>query len=509
MTPTVSIRKALKDPSLLGNVLAGDSWRAWRVLLVASMGERLDDTERAIFLKLTGRDHEPGQRIEEAAFIVGRRGGKSRAMATLAAYLGGLCKHPLVRGEKGVLLCVAPDLRQAAIVLDYATAAFEQSPVLRQLIRNRTVDTLELTNGISVEVRASSFRRLRGPTYVAAICDEAAFWFSDELAANTDAEIVNACRPGLATTGGPLVIASSPYSKMGLVWDLHRQHYGPDGDPLILLAQGASRELNPSLSEAVVARALARDAASARAEYLGQFRDDIAAFIDRERVLACVEHGVFERPPVKGVRYISFTDPSGGSSDSMVCAVGHLDDDMLVVDCVREITAPFDPESATEEIAQMLAPYKVDKTTADRYSGQWCAQAFEKRGIKYEHAEQNCSQLYLEMLPRVNAKTIRLLDHPRAINQICMLERRATRGRGDVIDHPIGAHDDIANAIAGLCGLATAKRSSYDSTLNWVGGPGIDEDWGWVTPPPAVDVRKQLIEQAARRRRWDPQRGWH
>jgi len=509
MTPTVSIRKALKDPSLLGNVLAGDSWRAWRVLLVASMGERLDDTERAIFLKLTGRDHEPGQRIEEAAFIVGRRGGKSRAMATLAAYLGGLCKHPLVRGEKGVLLCVAPDLRQAAIVLDYATAAFEQSPVLRQLIRNRTVDTLELTNGISVEVRASSFRRLRGPTYVAAICDEAAFWFSDELAANTDAEIVNACRPGLATTGGPLVIASSPYSKMGLVWDLHRQHYGPDGDPLILLAQGASRELNPSLSEAVVARALARDAASARAEYLGQFRDDIAAFIDRERVLACVEHGVFERPPVKGVRYISFTDPSGGSSDSMVCAVGHLDDDMLVVDCVREITAPFDPESATEEIAQMLAPYKVDKTTADRYSGQWCAQAFEKRGIKYEHAEQNCSQLYLEMLPRVNAKTIRLLDHPRAINQICLLERRTTRGRGDVIDHPIGAHDDIANAIAGLCGLASAKRSSYDSTLDWVGGPGIDGDYGWVIPPPTVDVRKKLIEQAARRRRWDPQRGWH
>jgi hypothetical protein len=509
MTPTVNIRKALKDPSLLGNVLAGETWRAWRVLLVASMGEALDDIERAIFKKLTGRDREPRQRIEEAAFIVGRRGGKSRAMATLAAYLGGLCKHPLVRGERGIVLCIAPDQRQAGIVLDYATAAFEQSPVLRQLIRNRTVDTLELTNGISVEVRASSFRRLRGPTYVAVICDEAAFWFSDELAANTDAEIVNACRPGLATTGGPLIIASSPYSKMGLVWELHRQHYGPAGDPLILVAQGASRELNPSLSEAVVARALARDEASARAEYLGQFRDDIAAFIDRERVLACVEPGVFERAPVKGVRYISFTDPSGGSSDSMVCAVGHLDDDMLVVDCVREIKAPFDPESATEEISQLLALYKIDETTGDRYSGQWCAQAFEKRGVRYEHAEQSCSQLYLEMLPRVNAKTIRLLDHPRAINQICILERRTTRGRGDVIDHPSGAHDDIANAIAGLCGLASAKRSSYVSDLSWVGGPGLDGDWGWVAPPPTVDVHKQLIEQAARRRRWDHGRGWH
>ncbi|MEK1929836.1 MAG: hypothetical protein AAAC47_08600 [Pararhizobium sp.] len=76
-------------------------------------------------------------------------------MATLAAYIGGLCKHPLVRGERGVLLCIAPDQRQAAIVLDYATAAFEQSPILKQLIANRTADTLELTNSINVEVRSA------------------------------------------------------------------------------------------------------------------------------------------------------------------------------------------------------------------------------------------------------------------------------------------------------------------------------------------------------------------
>ena len=48
-------------------------------------------------------------------------------MATLAAYVAGLCKHPLVRGERGVLLAIAPDQRQAGIVLDYAAAAFEQS----------------------------------------------------------------------------------------------------------------------------------------------------------------------------------------------------------------------------------------------------------------------------------------------------------------------------------------------------------------------------------------------
>ena len=182
---------------------------------------------------------------------------------------------------------------------------------------------------------------------------------------------------------------------------------------------------------------------------------------------ACVD-GVRERAPVNGTRYFSFTDPSGGSSDSMVCAVGHLDSDVLVVDALREIRSPFDPESAVEEIAQLLALYRLKTTKGDRYSGQWCTQSFEKRSIRYEHAEQNKSQLYVELLPRINAKTIRLLDHPRAINQICMLERRTVRGGRDSIDHPPNTHDDLANAIAGLCGC-TRRKYAYDCSLSWVG----------------------------------------
>jgi hypothetical protein len=124
MTPTISLRQALSDLQLLGGALPGMSWRPWRVLLIAAMGGALRDDERVLFRELTGREREPGERIEEAAFVVGRRGGKSRAMATLAVYISGLCQHPLVPGEKGVLLCIAPDQRQAAIVLGYAAAVF-------------------------------------------------------------------------------------------------------------------------------------------------------------------------------------------------------------------------------------------------------------------------------------------------------------------------------------------------------------------------------------------------
>jgi len=36
-----TMREALTDPALLGSVLRGDSWRAWRILLIAANGEAL------------------------------------------------------------------------------------------------------------------------------------------------------------------------------------------------------------------------------------------------------------------------------------------------------------------------------------------------------------------------------------------------------------------------------------------------------------------------------------
>jgi hypothetical protein len=77
---------------------------------------------------------------------------KSKAIATVATYIAGLCDHrdALVPGERGVLLCVALDQRVAKIILDYAEACFERSPILKQLIANRTADALELTNGITL-----------------------------------------------------------------------------------------------------------------------------------------------------------------------------------------------------------------------------------------------------------------------------------------------------------------------------------------------------------------------
>ena len=92
----MTMRRALSDPALLGNVLPGDSWRAWRIILIATMGEALDDEERAIFQSLTGRPTEPGERVDELWAVVGRRGGKSRAIAVLIVFVAVFVDHSAV-----------------------------------------------------------------------------------------------------------------------------------------------------------------------------------------------------------------------------------------------------------------------------------------------------------------------------------------------------------------------------------------------------------------------------
>ena len=124
MKPQTSLRAALADPNLLD--LGAPSWAAWRPLLLAGMGEALTDDELAYF---TGSpaDRGPHRRVDEAWIVAGRRAGKTRAMAALAVYLAALCTHAhhLARGQRGYVLVVAPDLKQAGELIAYCRGIFE------------------------------------------------------------------------------------------------------------------------------------------------------------------------------------------------------------------------------------------------------------------------------------------------------------------------------------------------------------------------------------------------
>src|SRR5262249_49581586 len=91
--PKTSLRTALETSELLGCAIPGDSWLAWRSLLYAIMGEPLRPEELQLFQKLTERPTAPTERVREFYGIIGRRGGKSRSIATLLAYLATLVDY--------------------------------------------------------------------------------------------------------------------------------------------------------------------------------------------------------------------------------------------------------------------------------------------------------------------------------------------------------------------------------------------------------------------------------
>ena len=136
MTPRFTLRKALEDPELLGSALAGPTWQAWRSVLLAAMGEPLNKDELETFTKFTAARLRHRSVLTSLWCCVGRRGGKSRAMSVLATYLAGLCDYSdkLARGEKGVVLLIAPDMKQAKVLLDYAKIRDAAEPFLSFLL---------------------------------------------------------------------------------------------------------------------------------------------------------------------------------------------------------------------------------------------------------------------------------------------------------------------------------------------------------------------------------------
>jgi hypothetical protein len=94
------------------------------------------------------------------------------------------------------------------------------------------------------------------------------------------------------------------------------------------------------LPEKIVADALRRDPAAARAEWLAEFRDDISSFLSRELVESAIDRGVTMRPPEDGIGYHAFADPSGGLGDSFTCGIAHRDaDGRCVLDALHEVHA--------------------------------------------------------------------------------------------------------------------------------------------------------------------------
>ena len=457
----MNILEAFANPQLFSGSFDGESREAWRAVLSGAFALPMDEDRAALFKQLSGGREAPAERVSELWCIAGRRSDKTHTAAGIAVYLGTVgaaiegLTDKLTAGERGVISVVATDKSQAKVALGYIDGLIEASAALSAMVLRRDAEAIHLNNRVSIEVTASSYRAIRGRTLLAVILDECAF-FRSEQTALPDVELYRAALPGLATVGGLLVGISSPYSKKGILYDKYRRHYGKAGS--VLVVQGASRDFNPTLPQSLVDQALEDDPEAARSEWLGQFRDDISAFLARDAVEQCVRSGPLELPFDKAHRYQAFVDPAGGGADEYTLSIAHREGDQIIVDLVRGMRGI--PASITAEYAIVLKSYRITCVKGDKYGGSWPGDEFRKHGITYEAAGAPKSDLYVDFLPLVNSARVQLPPDDKLITQLCALERRTARSGKDSIDHSPGAHDDLANAAAGVGSLS--RKPTYD-----------------------------------------------
>jgi hypothetical protein len=190
----------------------------------------------------------------------------------------------------------------------------------------------------------------------------------------------------MGTVPGSLLLGiSSPYARRGELWKAYERHYGKDSPVLVWKAD--TRSMNPAVDPAVIEQAYAEDSVAAASEYgrdgSVEFRRDIESFVSREAVEAVTVLDRRELPFIKGMDYVAFVDPSGGSNDSMTLAIGHLAGEVAVLDAVREARPPFSPEGVVSEFCDLLRKYGVREVRGDRYAGEWPREQFWKHGVYY------------------------------------------------------------------------------------------------------------------------------
>jgi hypothetical protein len=461
----MNLIQAIHDENLFGRWFkaAGGlaTWSTWLVILKAAFGGELNEQELEIYAQLTQRKTVP-TKLRELWLILGRRAGKSLIVALIVCFIA-FCvawESVLKAGEVGTVMVLAADRKQARVILGYVNGFIDTIPMFAAMVTKRTVEGIELSNRIVIEIHTSSFRSVRGYTVVAAVCEEIAFWPSED-SATPDVETLNAIRPAMATISNALLIClSSPYARSGALWKAYERYFGKE-DETRLVVKAPTKTMNPTVPDEIIEEARLEDPSAAAAEWDAEFRTDIETFVSPEAIKQCVVAGRLELPPIASVKYHAFTDPAGGSGgDSMSLAVGHRENERLIVDAVREQKPPFSPEETVKEFCELLKQYNVHSVRGDRYAGQWPTEQFRKHGIQYEPAGKSKSDLYKDLLPSLNSGRLELLDNAKLKTQLQRLERRTARGGRDSIDHPPGPsnHDDLANCIAALTAELSVKK---------------------------------------------------
>jgi hypothetical protein len=210
--------------------------------------------------------------------VCGARGGKSYILVALRLVFGMLVRDlsSMAPGQRAVALIVAPNDKLRREVANYARGAVRSKPELEAMVCEDSADGFGLRRPDGHVVRfetgvaTAGGYGARGRALTDAALDECAFFRDSSFKVN-DAEIFRAASARVLP-GGQTIIASTPWARAGLLYEIWRDNFGKPTTALVAHAPTLLMH-DSEMTRSIVEREKMRDPDNARREFDACFMD--------------------------------------------------------------------------------------------------------------------------------------------------------------------------------------------------------------------------------------------
>jgi len=351
---------------------------------------------------------------------------------------------------------------------------------------------------LKVTFRSCVAKGLRGAGNICVILDEVAHF--TESGQSGAEEVYNAVVPStsayspkdpnnptvpIGEVQGRVILISSPLGKQGLFYNLFQIGMrGGKASENILAVQAPTWEVNPTVPAEEFEKHYLKNAAVFFTEYGGEFTDRTRGWIEKDSdLLACVDEKL--KPKSKGVaRAPHFMGIDLGLvGDGTAVAIGHIEEDKIVVDLVTQIKAGegdyadkerLDFDDVADWVLSLSKKFYIVEGIFDQWAGIPFEQALAKRGLGQMKSTQMTRQItsnifqnfkdmmWDERLRLYNTRNPEINGHEPYIKELLELQANVQSKHVVLVEAPQvqGKHDDMSDALTRMVWLASQKMGS-------------------------------------------------
>lgn len=420
------------------------------------------------------------------AAVCGARGGKTYLLVALRLVYGMLTRDlsSLARGQRAVALVIAPNdkLRQEAI--NYALGAIANSPWREWLVLPKGATPDDIVSSFAIArpdgkrvtfeggVATRGGYGGRGRSFTDAALDECAF-FRDSTYAVSDQEVYRAVATR-TLPGGQVVLASTPWAKSGLLYDMFSANDSKHDTAIAVRAP--TLLLNPQeWVHEIVRREMARDTDNANREYGAQFMTAGS--------LACFDPDLLQRNVVDWYKpepgdVLTAGMDLGFRSDSSALVIvlmrAGVIYPVLALELRPEDGKPLSPEATIATFAGELKKHGIPFAMGDGHYKETATENLAKYGLGFLDAPTSPAEAYVRTRNLLKDDRLRLPNEPRLLQQAKEVQAVPLSGGGLSIHHPrwrSGGHGDVCAAWVLACyqagGITVPTPPPEKDSLAW------------------------------------------